>query len=678
MNAQMQLMVKTSPESSFIPAQAGQLQRKQRGEHEPDEDCPRCSKGSLNLQRSPANPTKTSSVPHVVHEVLNSPGQPLETGTRAFMEPRFGHDFSRVRVHTDTKASESAQAVNALAYTVGSDIVFAQEQYRPTTTGGRQLLTHELAHVVQQRGAQNMPFIDRLTLDQPHSEYEREAQRIAVDAGNTASENASVKTLLSTCAPIVSRADRDATGHTMGLGRAAGTGIQFWPTNVTDTRVGPVSVREGLLNSGASRLNVIIGENMTLRTLARQLLPLWITATPFTPAGAAAPLPLDIITEDDLARGLLVYNQYYLPVPAMTKWRSGLRFPLPVEIEEATGMATLHPTQIRMLGGAFDPAWAPLLDLRAGATAAPPAATLQADVAAFLVRETTPLARGIHLGARAITNAAAELPFIREAFGQLGANSFDVALSFMDNLVNRDIGLLAAQRDGAAVLAEIRTALRAAPAALTAAQQASLDRANLMLGLVAGVAVQPPPGATRTRAEKAITVDTVKLDGSTHNPATDVAMADAILSQCNVHVRHGVNATANHAQTIGWLGGNTDLRSGNNCRAASAEERTLFQGASATFGLGARFRAFFPATFSGVNGSGYSCIASDAPTPLMRNTAVVRNDGDTDSLAHELGHILINLGPHTAVGLMSPRPALPAWRVDEISNPHCTRLYNNA
>ena len=81
----------------------------------------------------------------------------------------------------------------------------------------------------------------------------------------------------------------------------------------------------------------------------------------------------------------------------MTNWRSGLRFPLPVEIDEATGVATLHPLQIRALAGAFDPAWAPLLDSRASATIAPLAATVQADVTAFLARETTALARGTHL-----------------------------------------------------------------------------------------------------------------------------------------------------------------------------------------------------------------------------------------------------------------------------------------
>jgi hypothetical protein len=85
-----------------------------------------------------------------VHEALRSPGQPLDAETRAFMEPRFGHDFSRVRVHTDSVAAASARAVNALAYTVERDIVFAQRQYEPTTTLGQRLIAHELTHVVQQ------------------------------------------------------------------------------------------------------------------------------------------------------------------------------------------------------------------------------------------------------------------------------------------------------------------------------------------------------------------------------------------------------------------------------------------------------------------------------------------------------------------------------------------------
>lgn len=78
-------------------------------------------------------------------------GAPLEANTRALMETRFGHDFSRVRVHTDEKAATSARDVNARAYTVGDDIVFGKGQYHPSAASSQRLIAHELAHVVQQR-----------------------------------------------------------------------------------------------------------------------------------------------------------------------------------------------------------------------------------------------------------------------------------------------------------------------------------------------------------------------------------------------------------------------------------------------------------------------------------------------------------------------------------------------
>jgi hypothetical protein len=69
------------------------------------------------------------------------------------MEPRFGHDFSQVKVHTNARAAESARAVNALAYTVGSHIVFGARQYAPDTFWGRALMAHEFTHVLQQNGS---------------------------------------------------------------------------------------------------------------------------------------------------------------------------------------------------------------------------------------------------------------------------------------------------------------------------------------------------------------------------------------------------------------------------------------------------------------------------------------------------------------------------------------------
>lgn len=90
------------------------------------------------------------SVPPVVHEALAGPGQPLDPATRAFMEPRFGWDFSKVRVHTDPTAAESAQQLGALGYAAGSHLVFAHGQFRPSTQSGQRLIAHELSHVVQQ------------------------------------------------------------------------------------------------------------------------------------------------------------------------------------------------------------------------------------------------------------------------------------------------------------------------------------------------------------------------------------------------------------------------------------------------------------------------------------------------------------------------------------------------
>jgi hypothetical protein len=91
------------------------------------------------------------SAPPIVNEVLTSPGQPLDPASRAFMEPRFGHDFSQVRVHSDQRAAESASAIGASAYTVAPNIVFGAGQFAPHTTAGRMLLAHELTHVIQRQ-----------------------------------------------------------------------------------------------------------------------------------------------------------------------------------------------------------------------------------------------------------------------------------------------------------------------------------------------------------------------------------------------------------------------------------------------------------------------------------------------------------------------------------------------
>lgn len=206
-----------APKRAFSPECNQLLQRKCAcgGTLGPTGECESCRK--KRLQRSFGNPSVPSSINHapssvsevppIVHEVLRSPGQPLDTETRAFMEQRFAHDFSleplrvsevghphrltvnlpgdqfereaemvagvvmrkpdvvgarhlaesqrgfdfsRVRVHADAKAAQGAQAVRARAYTVGHNIVFGSGQYAPTLHEGRSLLAHELAHVIQQ------------------------------------------------------------------------------------------------------------------------------------------------------------------------------------------------------------------------------------------------------------------------------------------------------------------------------------------------------------------------------------------------------------------------------------------------------------------------------------------------------------------------------------------------
>ena len=114
-------------------------------------------------QRAAASGAPTPrSAPSIVHDVVNSSGQPLDTATRAFFEPRFGHDFSQVRIHADDRAAQSARSVQAAAYTVGQDVVFGASQYAPYDLKGRRLLAHELAHTIQQGHARPLNQSDSM------------------------------------------------------------------------------------------------------------------------------------------------------------------------------------------------------------------------------------------------------------------------------------------------------------------------------------------------------------------------------------------------------------------------------------------------------------------------------------------------------------------------------------
>jgi len=147
-------------------------------------DCSTCSKEREQpLRRSAVSRESAdahNAAPPIVHEVLRSSGQPLDTPTRAFFEPRFGQDFSRVRVHMDAQSAESARAVNALAYAVGPNVVFAAGQYQPATPSGQKLLAHELAHFVQQQQfAGDARTQGNLRVGAHDDHHELEADRLA-------------------------------------------------------------------------------------------------------------------------------------------------------------------------------------------------------------------------------------------------------------------------------------------------------------------------------------------------------------------------------------------------------------------------------------------------------------------------------------------------------------------
>jgi hypothetical protein len=110
-------------------------------------------------------------------EALRSPGEPLDDATRAVMETRFRHDFSKVRIHSGAQAAESASTLDAASYTVGSSIVMGAGRYAPGTASGQRLLAHELAHVVQAPEAPSQ--VDALEVSEPGDPDERDAERAA-------------------------------------------------------------------------------------------------------------------------------------------------------------------------------------------------------------------------------------------------------------------------------------------------------------------------------------------------------------------------------------------------------------------------------------------------------------------------------------------------------------------
>jgi hypothetical protein len=217
--------------SSFSPIQTGLLQRKCTSceQHTiAGGECTGCAKKKVGLQRkltigasndpleleadriadrvmaTPANSTISAVSPRIqrfagqtngqadmeapasVDRVLASPGRPLDPSLQQDMGQRFGHDFSRVRVHTDAAAARSARDLDASAFTVGQDVVFGAGQYKPQTGFGKRLLAHELTHVVQNKIAPIAPWgsgSNSTTLSELEADRVSQRVQIGLNAG---------------------------------------------------------------------------------------------------------------------------------------------------------------------------------------------------------------------------------------------------------------------------------------------------------------------------------------------------------------------------------------------------------------------------------------------------------------------------------------------------------------
>lgn len=229
----------------------------------------------VTRQPGPQAPPASGSAP--------TSGGPLPDGLRSYFEPRFGHDFSRVRIHTDAQAARSAQILGAQAYTLGSDVVLGAGQYAPHTGAGRQLLAHELAHVVQQSSGQVAPMIQRrllmtgsntdikaaFELLEPASgftlKYDPKTHEVSIVASVLKPQSF---VLAGELATIMDDPKRDAEIH---LGRdQAGVGFGQFPPNSQELESNPVqeiridqmlALEKGAPGAGAAKMAHEIVEN---------------------------------------------------------------------------------------------------------------------------------------------------------------------------------------------------------------------------------------------------------------------------------------------------------------------------------------------------------------------------------------------------------------------------------
>jgi hypothetical protein len=178
--------------------------------------------------------------PSSVHAALRAPGQPLDPAARAAFEPRFGHDFSAVRIHADAASADAARSVGANAFTLGSDIVFGPGRYELQDDPGRRLLAHELAHVVQQGGNPSCAILRRDgPPDPPLKEAKKEDATDAVTGG--------LKT-------VADEATKSEPLKNYGLALAKQYALPIWTRMGTGDKVATVGTAAAMYGLGVGSL----------------------------------------------------------------------------------------------------------------------------------------------------------------------------------------------------------------------------------------------------------------------------------------------------------------------------------------------------------------------------------------------------------------------------------------
>jgi hypothetical protein len=275
--------------------------------------------------------------------------------------------------------------------------------------------------------------------------------------------------------------------------------VRLFPDRVPRIVEGPLAAVQGGLVTDASlrpRVSAIIGPGATPLGLAQGLLTFYTSAP--KPAGSRAP------TAEELARGILIYSQFYLLLPDLRNYRDGLRIPLPIEIDAATGNWVLNSNLIQQWAGTFPATCVDALNARPDHLPQPDDAAVTREAQALIRAQSTPRALGIALLARMLTNAF-EAVFLLFAAFRAAADPFQTALELCNNAVNHQVDLLGSLTAGAGALFLLRRILGAPPASLPPAAEAQRRRALGIIerGLGIGARLTTARDAPETAAQRA-------------------------------------------------------------------------------------------------------------------------------------------------------------------------------